>query len=596
MKTKIIKYLSILLSLILLFSAIALPCSALTYRAGANSASQSYKDSIYYQNLTSIPLTGDNRTDVLAVALSQLGYQEGNSDGQYSGTVSGSNNYTEYNRNIGTWSSSVGYGGSSYAWCASFVSFCLFQAQCHNYTNFSDWCREHTGDKNYIWKEISCVQWATQLRRYGYFQYSKTFGGTYTPIYGDLIFFTSSGDKDKESHIGLVLYSDGSKVYTVEGNTSSASGLETNGGGVYFKSYDLTSTKISGYGVLPYKSDDTVKKIDYTGTNITPGLYVAASSNKYVYANAGDANYTWLLPKYSVFEVTEIVSGGLVKANCKINGQAVTGYIKNNSDRIIQLTAKDPYIETEPPIPTPPPTPPTPSLEPPILLNYSESSVTLEPSEGREYKIGDGEWQSLSTFTGLESDVTYLFYQRTAGNEESASDPLGICISSLLEKRKLTHLSITGCTLSPKFDPSIYKYTLSVPKDLDELEISAWTKSGSVASVGEYSFDENGKATILITVTPDVGAPRIYTLEAQKDGFEKTPEATDTTDTDENGTDTVEQVTDLNDTTDASAKNEADEVGCESSLSESALVLLLPVVLASAVAIKKKKPNEKGEA
>ena len=578
MKTKIAKALSLLLTLIFLFSVIAIPCSALTYRTAANSASQSYMDSVYYQNLSYIPLTGDNRTDVLAVALSQLGYQEGDSDGQYSGTVSGSNNYTEYNRNIGTWDPSVGYGGSSYEWCASFVSFCLFQAGCHDYTRLTDWCREHTDDQNYVWKELSCSRWATQLRKYGYFQYSHTFGGSYTPIYGDLIFFTSSGNKDKESHIGLVLWADNSKVYTVEGNTNSVAGLETNGGGVYFKSHDLASTYISGYGILPYISDDNVEKIDYSGANMTTGLYVAATNDKHVYADASDSEYSWILPKYSVLAVTEVVGNGVVKVKCKIDERTVTGYVKNDTDRIIQLTTTIPEFE---------PDPPPPALEPPTLLNYSESSVTLEPAEGREYKMGDGEWQTSSIFTGLKSDVKYLFYQRDAENAETESEPLEICIDSLFENKKLSNLSITDCTLSPKFDPSIYKYSLSVPSDLTELEISASASNGSVATVAEYSFDENGKATIIIIVTPTIGAPRIYTLDAQKEGFEKAPAEESESDT---VTDTTEQVTDAtNATTDIAVA----ESGCKSSLGENALTVILLLSLASAVVIKKKKTIKK---
>ncbi len=574
MKTKkVVRALCTLLTIILLFSFVSLPCSALSYRTGANSASQSYKDSVYYQNLTAIPLTGDNRTDVLAVALSQLGYQEGNSDGQYSGTVSGSNNYTEYNYNMGDWN--VGYGGRDYPWCASFVSFCLLQANCHDQTKISDWCRKNTEDKNYIWREVSCSQWATQLRKYGYFEYSKNFDGTYTPIYGDLIFFTSSGEKNKESHIGLVLWSDGSKVYTVEGNTSSGSGLDTNGGGVYFKSYSLTSANISGYGVLPYKSDESVRKIDYTGANITPGLYVAASSNKYVYADATDTNYTYLLPRHSVFEVTEIVNEGLVKANCTINGQTVTGYIKNNSDRIIQLTATDAYINTTPDTPentpntpsdtpdTPSDTPDTPSnpparLDPPKILSYTLGSLTLEPAQDYEFRIDDGNWQPSNVFSDLEKDKTYLLYQRKAGDTGSESEALEVCIEELLQTRRLSHLLIEGCELSPKFDPTVLKYTLSVPYAVNELKITALGADTSKIDISEYAFDENGKATILITVTPEIGAPREYTILCERQA--PIVESTET--------DAPPRVTDA----------AAPEVGCEAKLSIGSLtcVTLLP--------------------
>ena len=340
MKKQILRFLSFIFAFLLALQIPLTEVSALDFVTGENPASDSYKSGRYYENLTSIKLTGDGRTDVLAVALSQLGYQEGPSEGQFSGLVSGSSNYTEFNYNFGDFG--VGYGGN-YAWCAAFVSFCLLQAKTHSYTKMTDWCRAHTSDKNYIWREISCNYWADQLRRFGYFRASKSNGGSYQPQSGDLIFFADGGVGASETHIGLVLYSDNEKVYTVEGNTSSGDGLVSNGGGVYLKSYALDRTYIKGYGVLPYKTNSAVPKIDYSGVNITPGVY-AASTNKYVYETENSTDYKWLLPRGSMFTVTEICSNGRVKAECKIDGQTVTGYIMNNSDRIVQLSPGGEYI------------------------------------------------------------------------------------------------------------------------------------------------------------------------------------------------------------------------------------------------------------
>ena len=331
MKSYIKKLISLVLVFLFCTNTFIINSSAASYVIGANDASDSYKEGIYYKNLSDIPLTQDGRTDVLAVALSQIGYQEGPLD-NYSGTIGSSDNYTEFNWNMGDFG--AGYGGSSYPWCASFVSFCLLQAGCHNQTSMAHWCRNHKGDKNYIWREVSCNQWASQLRSCGYFKYSSYYGGKYIPRSGDLIFFTENGKL--ETHIGLVLYATSTKVYTVEGNTSSSSGLDTNGGGVYTKSYDLNNSYIYGYGILPYKTNDSIEKIDYSGDNPTTGLYVS-TTNKYIYENEKDKNYTWYLPKYSMFEVIEITDNGNVKAICNIDGDTVTGYIKNNSNRIIQL-------------------------------------------------------------------------------------------------------------------------------------------------------------------------------------------------------------------------------------------------------------------
>ena len=50
------------------------------------------------------------------------------------------------------------------------------------------------------------------------------------------------------SHTGLVYKVDSNYVYTIEGNTSGASGVVANGGGVCRKKYPLNSNYIVGYG------------------------------------------------------------------------------------------------------------------------------------------------------------------------------------------------------------------------------------------------------------------------------------------------------------------------------------------------------------
>ena len=327
---KIIRIICMLMIAVMIASAATVITSAAEYRTGTNSISSSYAASDYYKRFQQVPITGDGPTDAIAIALSQIGYQEGNSDGQFAGNASGSDNYTEFNYNMGSFG--VGYGGSQYPWCACFVSFCLYQGQCHDQGKLSDWCRKNEGVEGYVWREVSCQQWVNQLKRFDMFKPK-----TYAPQSGDLIFFSTNGTSS--SHIGIVLYADGSYVYTIEGNTSSGSELDVNGGGVYYKKYSLRNSKIFGYGVLPYERDASAT-IDYSGANPTLGLYVS-TTNKYIYKNQGDSAHTWLLPKYSMFEVTEIVSNDLLKGVFTIGGETVEGYVMNNTDRIIQLSKAD---------------------------------------------------------------------------------------------------------------------------------------------------------------------------------------------------------------------------------------------------------------
>ena len=307
------------------FSAVAAE-KKVTYVKGSNNVSESYKKSIYYEKLMNVTLTGDGRHDVLAVALSQLGYQESGTENDFDGKPSGSSsNFTEYNYNMGDFG--VGYGGGSYAWCASFVAWCLLQSGCTTQNKMSDWCRKHTDDKNYIWREVGCPAWANSLRTHGYWQYSKYNGNNYVPQSGDLIFFSWDGAKHSEDHIGIVVYSDGSTVYTVEGNTADATGLQTDGGGVYFKSYPITSSYISGYGVLPYKTASG-NKVDYSTKEPTGGTYIADRATAvYFTSDFGETRVT--MPRYTVFTVLRKVDGGFRVSYKNASGTTVNGYIKN---------------------------------------------------------------------------------------------------------------------------------------------------------------------------------------------------------------------------------------------------------------------------
>lgn len=66
------------------------------------------------------------------------------------------------------------------------------------------------------------------------------------PEIGAQIFFSDSyGDP---SHTGMVIGYDSTYVYTIEGNTSGASGVIPNGGGVCRKSYYRSYSRIHGYG------------------------------------------------------------------------------------------------------------------------------------------------------------------------------------------------------------------------------------------------------------------------------------------------------------------------------------------------------------
>ena len=356
MTSRISRAISVLLCFALMasacvFCAPTLEANAASYRTASNSAHSSYLGSKYYQHYSNLEITGDGRTDVVAVALSQLGYQESPTAYDFDGIGGGSGNNTEFNYNMGDFG--VGYGGSNYDWCASFVAWALYQSYCTDQKSMSDWCRKHDGingtyDKSYVWREVGCGHWANQLRRSGYFERSYAYNGnTYKPQSGDLIFFCWDGPTGSEDHIGIVVYSDDSYVYTVEGNTANYNGLEDDGGGVYFKRYALTYSYITGYGVLPYKTNPNVEKIDYSGANPTPGEYICNES-KAIYENETTASASYYSERFTTFQVIGIAGNGRLRVRGikTTTGAVVDGYINNDSARVLQLSSA-PYSASD---------------------------------------------------------------------------------------------------------------------------------------------------------------------------------------------------------------------------------------------------------
>ena len=68
--------------------------------------------------------------------------------------------------------------------------------------------------------------------------------------------------------------------------------------------------------------------------------------------------------------------------------------------------------------------------DPPTLLEKTDTTVTLKPIEGYEYKMDDGKWQKSNVFAGLTPNSTHRFYQRLAETDTayagSASEPFEV--------------------------------------------------------------------------------------------------------------------------------------------------------------------------
>ena len=210
--------------------------------------SNAYKTSVWYQNFTSLELSGNDRNNVLRIAVSQLGYHEGNSPSDFHGmNTSGTENYIEYARLL-----TPNWNNNSYDWCACFVNWCLNQARFDKASS-----------------EISCGNWVSELQTMGMWQFSAAYRGTYIPKPADFIFFDWDATGTWPDHIGYVLYVLNGRVYTIEGNADD---------NVTVRSYPLSDTRILGYGTPPYDEGDE-PTLDYAYADGMPrGIYVVNSA------------------------------------------------------------------------------------------------------------------------------------------------------------------------------------------------------------------------------------------------------------------------------------------------------------------------------
>jgi len=179
--------------------------------------------------------------DLIKIAEAEVGYleKETNKNLDSKTANAGDENYTKYARDFDTKYTDF-YNGkkNGFAWCDIFVDWCFVTA--FGVTK----ALELLGQP-----KKSCGAGCTFSAKY-----FKNIGCFYTaPKVGDQIFFKDS--KGNPCHTGIVYKVTTDKVYTIEGNTSSESGVVANGGTVAKKSYDLNNSRIYGYGRPKYDAE-----------------------------------------------------------------------------------------------------------------------------------------------------------------------------------------------------------------------------------------------------------------------------------------------------------------------------------------------------
>lgn len=165
---------------------------------------------------------------VIKIALAEEGYLEKASNKYLDSKTSnaGSNNYTKYGKEMHNLYPAV--MDFPAAWCDGFVDWCFMKA--YGVANAKALLGGNFDDYT-----VASAKLYKDKKAYYYSN----------PKVGDQIFFNNG---NRICHTGLVYKVDSKKVYTIEGNTSSASGVVANGGCVRCKSYSLNYYRIDGYG------------------------------------------------------------------------------------------------------------------------------------------------------------------------------------------------------------------------------------------------------------------------------------------------------------------------------------------------------------
>ena len=198
---------------------------------------------------------------VIATAKAEVGYLEKKSNSNLDSKTanSGYNNYTKYWRDIANWG--LGNYQAQY-WCAAFIF----------------WCFVKTFGKD---KAKKLLLHAPYISCYTAGNLFKNAGRLYAdPKVGDVVLFKKSDGVF--GHTGIVYKVANGYFYTIEGNTSSSSGVVANGGAVAYKSYSISGAKNSGHKFArpDYSLVGSVDKVNSTTTTTTTSASTSTTLNK----------------------------------------------------------------------------------------------------------------------------------------------------------------------------------------------------------------------------------------------------------------------------------------------------------------------------
>ena len=217
---------------------------------------------------------------VLGIAEAEIGYLEKKNNSQLDSKTgnAGSANYTKYWRDI-----KPSYQGQP--WCAAFISWCFMKA---------------FGLDN-----------AKKLLKHWPYVYCPTLGVLFVknanPKVGDIVIFKHGGTF---THTGFVTKVAGDRFWTIEGNTSGASGIVANGGGVCQKSYynsNLPGTKFCTPNYSLVKNTASTSDSDVVKKQNTRAYIAQIKKDTKCYTKSNKNSPSKLFPKLKKGAVVEVM-------------------------------------------------------------------------------------------------------------------------------------------------------------------------------------------------------------------------------------------------------------------------------------------------
>lgn len=191
------------------------------------------------------PMTRDQVINaMLKIAENEVGYLEKKTNSQLDSKTAnaGYNNYTKYWRDV--------YPAyQMQPWCAAWVSWVFMKAFGLN--------KAKTLLKH--WPYVYCPTLGAKFTKYA------------NPQKGDIVIFYRGGTF---AHTGIVTKVEGDKFWTIEGNTSGASGIVANGGGVCRKSYYNSQLPGTKFCRPDYSIISSVNSPDNSNTTSNPRNYL----------------------------------------------------------------------------------------------------------------------------------------------------------------------------------------------------------------------------------------------------------------------------------------------------------------------------------